>query len=564
MATSAATDPATAFIKAHTKVCTTDEDIEIILVGECPLCLDAYVDEPPLRITGIEGCNHVFGEHCLRLLLNKYPRAEKKCPLCRTVWIQGHDQQDPRARRNAVDHGPPLSSLFPPLSRLSPDSNSLAQLIDSATRDGRERIDRARRHAARAGLPSAPSQPAEVINISDDSDDSMECLDGVPSPAQPRMRVRRRARLNDDLEIENASAALLPALGPPSRPQAQPHFNRPEQIRLGREGQGDINITAASVAAERRQIDDLRARAARTRSQINRFPCRAGSRHAEPGAQDQQSKSDPVTGATGGDEASTAAAAGEKNRLDPLSRLLGGFSSTSPGAQPSQDENANTNTNANAQSILHGGGPRVFATPVTRARNSGRQGQTEGAMENNNNSADVRMAPEPTVSEPPSNRFAQHLSRFSGFLDTSTSGPSRFPSAFQEFLEAMEQDANTRAGAQGQEQAGQTGTQDGLPGLHASMLTENRSMQFTWQDDANRTRDAVERNHRLRLKEANLNSREVGLIAREAELIKREIELTRRETNLNRMMETVNRHATERDNANKKQREELDKVMKDT
>ena len=52
-----------------------------------------------MRIVGIQGCNHNIGLTCLRSMLCTRSNEEKKCPLCRTVWINAlgaRSQQMPR------------------------------------------------------------------------------------------------------------------------------------------------------------------------------------------------------------------------------------------------------------------------------------------------------------------------------------------------------------------------------------------------------------------------------------------------------------------------------------
>jgi hypothetical protein len=76
------TPAAAAFITAHTL-----HDLTNLTSDECPVCLDNYHDETCLRITEIEGCTHRIGEVCLGEMLSNRPSEEKKCPLCRTVWV---------------------------------------------------------------------------------------------------------------------------------------------------------------------------------------------------------------------------------------------------------------------------------------------------------------------------------------------------------------------------------------------------------------------------------------------------------------------------------------------
>ncbi|KAF2025709.1 hypothetical protein EK21DRAFT_93029 [Setomelanomma holmii] len=74
----------TAFFVAHTT-----PDTQNSLIEECPICLDNYTSEQCLRITGIPGCTHRIGKTCLEEMLRNRASDEKKCPLCRTLWIAG-------------------------------------------------------------------------------------------------------------------------------------------------------------------------------------------------------------------------------------------------------------------------------------------------------------------------------------------------------------------------------------------------------------------------------------------------------------------------------------------
>ncbi|KAF1848968.1 uncharacterized protein K460DRAFT_364894 [Cucurbitaria berberidis CBS 394.84] len=78
----ATTDAATTFINTHTAF-----EGHIPLLEECPICLDNYSTEPCVRIIGIEGCTHLVGLSCLQEILRDHPEKEKRCPLCRAMWI---------------------------------------------------------------------------------------------------------------------------------------------------------------------------------------------------------------------------------------------------------------------------------------------------------------------------------------------------------------------------------------------------------------------------------------------------------------------------------------------
>ncbi|KAI4956983.1 hypothetical protein J4E86_005455 [Alternaria arbusti] len=73
------------FYRDHTTPDTTLSDHE-----ECSICLDNYKTEECLRITSIPRCNHHIGASCLDRMLRSNPHEEKKCPLCRAVWIPAH------------------------------------------------------------------------------------------------------------------------------------------------------------------------------------------------------------------------------------------------------------------------------------------------------------------------------------------------------------------------------------------------------------------------------------------------------------------------------------------
>ncbi|KAF2438269.1 hypothetical protein P171DRAFT_171120 [Karstenula rhodostoma CBS 690.94] len=80
----AARERCTTFLKEKTKP-VDPQDLPVL--DECPICLDNYVLEQCVQIK-IEGCNHIFGRNCLTAILTNNPRLAKKCPLCRTVWME--------------------------------------------------------------------------------------------------------------------------------------------------------------------------------------------------------------------------------------------------------------------------------------------------------------------------------------------------------------------------------------------------------------------------------------------------------------------------------------------
>jgi hypothetical protein len=76
------TPAALGFIQAHT-----EPDLDHTADDECPICLDGYTEELCLRIIGVPGCVHRVGRSCLNEMLSNRPGDEKRCPLCRPVWI---------------------------------------------------------------------------------------------------------------------------------------------------------------------------------------------------------------------------------------------------------------------------------------------------------------------------------------------------------------------------------------------------------------------------------------------------------------------------------------------
>jgi hypothetical protein len=103
------TPAATAFIRAHTAV-----DVEVPHGEECSICLENYREELCVRIKGVGSCTCRIGQACLGELLSSNPLQEKKCPLCRTVWISGQAPRLTRTERNlrAFELGRLLTPAF--------------------------------------------------------------------------------------------------------------------------------------------------------------------------------------------------------------------------------------------------------------------------------------------------------------------------------------------------------------------------------------------------------------------------------------------------------------------
>jgi hypothetical protein len=114
---------------------------------ECAICLEPYGNEPAVLISGVPGCTHILGLSCLNAILNANPTLDKKCPICRTVWIPA-----PRslgARRLAVAEWASIMGR--------------QRSANGRDRDG-ERT---------ATLPSIQAPPPPVINLESDSEDGI-------------------------------------------------------------------------------------------------------------------------------------------------------------------------------------------------------------------------------------------------------------------------------------------------------------------------------------------------------------------------------------------------------
>jgi hypothetical protein len=61
-------------------------------IDECNVCFEVYhVDDLPVQIPNVSGCNHIFGRTCLALWLSDH----NTCPICRTKLYKSSDP--PRA-----------------------------------------------------------------------------------------------------------------------------------------------------------------------------------------------------------------------------------------------------------------------------------------------------------------------------------------------------------------------------------------------------------------------------------------------------------------------------------
>ncbi|KAF1965135.1 hypothetical protein BU23DRAFT_604364 [Bimuria novae-zelandiae CBS 107.79] len=170
----AARDRCAAFLKGQIEpVCPN----EICPSDECPICLDAYEVEQPVRIK-IGGCGHVFGRNCLTAILTNNPRLEKTCPLCRTKWMDalaGAPSESGGNNSRVLARMPYGTFSARPTPRLHGAHGTTHRTIGD-----------------RMTMPSA-GPPSEVINL--DSDDEEDPYESFRSITRDINSVRERARI---------------------------------------------------------------------------------------------------------------------------------------------------------------------------------------------------------------------------------------------------------------------------------------------------------------------------------------------------------------------------------
>jgi hypothetical protein len=142
------TAAATAFIGNHTA-----PDADVPKEDECPICLETYSEapEPCLRVMGKAGCKCRIGLVCLGEMLSNSPEKEKKCPLCRALWI---------------------ASTAPPPRTARPDSMANPGTISGSSRVANPSMASAS-HASRLSATANPFlprgiAPTPVVNMSRD------------------------------------------------------------------------------------------------------------------------------------------------------------------------------------------------------------------------------------------------------------------------------------------------------------------------------------------------------------------------------------------------------------
>ncbi|CAN9153903.1 unnamed protein product [Alternaria alternata] len=167
---------AATFVRNHT---THDNDLPH--QDECPICLDDYTSEQCLRITNIPECSHHIGANCLDDMLRSHSHEEKRCPLCRAVWIPARSLTIPLDAQN-LSASQRMADMFAGLDGIGADITS--QQLDTrrdfgnddnipqqhARRLRRELLSPADRYGSRALREEQQRAPIVIDSDSDDAD----------------------------------------------------------------------------------------------------------------------------------------------------------------------------------------------------------------------------------------------------------------------------------------------------------------------------------------------------------------------------------------------------------
>jgi hypothetical protein len=166
------------FVVNHTKPSNPHASMD-----DCPICLESYTMETCLQVIGIAGCSHHIGSTCLQKMLEHLPEDEKKCPLCRAVWIPGAAPVFPaRGRSLAIsrmtDTFRAVNGIGPSIANsqrrneCAPNSyNQLASRYTPCPRAGN--IGDVRQSNVHAGSQEGGHSEPIVIESSSEAEDSM-------------------------------------------------------------------------------------------------------------------------------------------------------------------------------------------------------------------------------------------------------------------------------------------------------------------------------------------------------------------------------------------------------
>lgn len=273
----AASDPATDFFAAHTV-----PYLPTHFTEECPICLETFTTEAAVQIVGIQDCNHVFGANCLTSLLNSALGTEKKCPLCRTVWIPA--EQPFQTLQTGARHMAGLMSMENRIVAVQQALERQRGLEGGLSAEARaSHQERLLMNLTSSGDETAGNRPSSSLfqhNIfdvnlarghgvsvrnsppfaSDDDDDNVIDFDAAPRTT-PNHAVSPHPTPTIEGNDEGNDVAQVNYLKNLRRAQARNQRLSEMRLRLGREGEGDGEVTAANVAALQRDIDGIRARA---------------------------------------------------------------------------------------------------------------------------------------------------------------------------------------------------------------------------------------------------------------------------------------------------------------
>ncbi|OAL45177.1 hypothetical protein IQ07DRAFT_218058 [Pyrenochaeta sp. DS3sAY3a] len=166
---------------------------------ECPICFENVKSHLCVRITGIEGCNHMIGLDCLKEMLAQDPDNQKTCPMCRTEWIpavnggvsDAHEWEDFPGNSSSSALGWPVGvSSSRNSSTAGPSRSGRSSGNRSSHRSSLDRPSSSR--SSRAGGSSLlPSSPFGLSAIPEDTRASDS---GALIRQQPRDMLPREGR----------------------------------------------------------------------------------------------------------------------------------------------------------------------------------------------------------------------------------------------------------------------------------------------------------------------------------------------------------------------------------
>ncbi|KAL6707257.1 hypothetical protein ACN47E_004245 [Coniothyrium glycines] len=179
-------DRVTSFLASHTTL----DDEAVPLLDECPICLDNYSSEPRLRIANLPNCAHHVGASCLSTLLRTRPDEEKKCPLCRTVWIPAGPAQSRDRSEVVAEHAERRRRAEELLAeyRSRIDTHVVNHVMPRAA----PQLPSPIRHADTKSVPRPRRDEPVVIDLSRDAGEDYESLTRDIETVRARARASER------------------------------------------------------------------------------------------------------------------------------------------------------------------------------------------------------------------------------------------------------------------------------------------------------------------------------------------------------------------------------------